>query len=138
MPIIGVSASVSEQVQQESLAAGCDDFLAKPIQLEELLDCLGRHLGLEWIYEDTTGADLEKQAEYEEPPLVVPPQDVLTDLLEWAQGGYINDIRASVARIKASDPNFIPFATRIDQLTKNFQFAQIIELIKSSMQGVKQ
>jgi DNA-directed RNA polymerase delta subunit len=58
----------------------------------------------------------------------------LKELLEFAKGGCITDIRDSVANMKESDPNLIPFANRIAQLTDNFQFDQIIENIRMYME----
>ncbi|MEN8261650.1 MAG: response regulator, partial [Pseudomonadota bacterium] len=42
--IIAVSANALEQNQQEGLAAGCNGFVSKPLHLEELLDCLSKHV----------------------------------------------------------------------------------------------
>lgn len=49
--IIASSAFVFDYDRQESLDAGCNGFLPKPVQMEELLGLLQTHLGLEWIYE---------------------------------------------------------------------------------------
>jgi CheY-like chemotaxis protein len=129
--IIGVSASVSEQIRQESLAAGCDDFLAKPVHLKKLLDRLQVHLDLEWIYEEIVKSEPGQQYPAE---LVIPSQDVLMNLLELAKGGYINDIQECIAQIKAADPRFTPFAARIEQLTDTFQYKQIIKYIRTYLQ----
>jgi len=51
--IIVSSASVFESDQNRSLAVGGDDFLSKPIQADELLRQLERHLGLVWIYQSS-------------------------------------------------------------------------------------
>ena len=48
--VVGMSASVVRQIQEESFRAGSDDFLVKPIQLSTLLNCLQRHLNMEWMY----------------------------------------------------------------------------------------
>jgi DNA-binding response OmpR family regulator len=45
-----MSASASEYTSKEAFDAGCDAFLAKPLDLAELLDCVGRLLGLTWRY----------------------------------------------------------------------------------------
>ncbi len=50
-PIIAASASVLQEDQDESLQAGCDGFLPKPVQLDALEVILQTHLKLEWIYE---------------------------------------------------------------------------------------
>lgn len=50
IPVIAVSASSFEEVERQSRASGCNDFLAKPISDRQLLNLLGKHLNLEWIY----------------------------------------------------------------------------------------
>lgn len=52
--VVGMSASVLRQIQEENYTAGGDDFLVKPIRLDDLLECLQRHLKLEWIYAEQT------------------------------------------------------------------------------------
>lgn len=40
LPVIAVSAHVFRINKQQSIAAGCDDFLAKPIRKQELLNTI--------------------------------------------------------------------------------------------------
>ena len=49
--IIASSASVFEVNQQKSIASGANDFLPKPIQFEDLLALMEKHLHLDWVYE---------------------------------------------------------------------------------------
>ena len=49
IPIIALSASTLELVQEKSLLAGCAAFLPKPIDPDKLLTIMGRYLKLEWI-----------------------------------------------------------------------------------------
>lgn len=49
-PIVAVSASSFEAIDRQSRAAGCNSFIAKPIDDRKLLNVLGGHLNLEWIY----------------------------------------------------------------------------------------
>ena len=44
VPIIALSAYAFEEDISAGKAAGCDDFLAKPFQIEELIDTIERHL----------------------------------------------------------------------------------------------
>ena len=50
VPIVAASASSFEEVERQSRAAGCNDFIAKPIDDRKLLNLLGKLLDLEWIY----------------------------------------------------------------------------------------
>jgi CHASE2 domain-containing sensor protein/CheY-like chemotaxis protein len=48
--IVVWSASILEGDRLKSFEAGCNDFLDKPLQFQDLISVLERHLGLEWNY----------------------------------------------------------------------------------------
>ncbi|MEC4986117.1 MAG: PAS domain-containing protein [Oscillatoria sp. PMC 1068.18] len=48
--VIASSASVLDEDRAKSLESGCNDFLAKPVEVEMLLICLQKYLNLRWIY----------------------------------------------------------------------------------------
>ncbi|HVK54546.1 MAG TPA: ATP-binding protein [Burkholderiales bacterium] len=54
IPIIAISASATREDEGYSLAAGANDFLSKPIDEGRLLEAIGTHLGLVWVYEKAT------------------------------------------------------------------------------------
>lgn len=64
-PIITVSASVFEEERNEALKSGSNDFLGKPVHEDTLLECLGKHLDLEYIYADgsTSAAHSESRTD---------------------------------------------------------------------------
>ncbi|MBD3882463.1 response regulator [Phormidium tenue FACHB-886] len=51
IPIILLSANHSELVRQHSISLGCDAFVPKPVDLEQLLVVLKQQLQLQWRYE---------------------------------------------------------------------------------------
>ncbi|OKH21093.1 hybrid sensor histidine kinase/response regulator [Hydrococcus rivularis NIES-593] len=51
VPIIAVSASTAEMIEEASRRVGCNTFLPKPIDEQKLLVLLQKYLQLEWIYE---------------------------------------------------------------------------------------
>jgi len=51
LPIISISASASASDRQRSLDAGASAFLAKPVDLRELLGLMGALLGLAWRHD---------------------------------------------------------------------------------------
>jgi signal transduction histidine kinase/CheY-like chemotaxis protein len=44
-----ISANAFEQGGDNDLDIGADDFITKPVRVDELLDWIGRRLGLEWV-----------------------------------------------------------------------------------------
>ncbi|MGB8702988.1 MAG: ATP-binding protein, partial [Thermosynechococcaceae cyanobacterium] len=49
--IIALTASIFETTRAETLEAGCDDFVRKPFQAEEIFDRIATHLGVQYVYE---------------------------------------------------------------------------------------
>ena len=43
-PVIALTASSDAQHRRRALAAGCDDYITKPLQMPELISALERHL----------------------------------------------------------------------------------------------
>ena len=54
VPIIALSASALEHERSDILAAGCDDFVAKPFRESMIFTKMREHLGIEYAYESGT------------------------------------------------------------------------------------
>ncbi|MFK8184458.1 MAG: GAF domain-containing protein [Phormidesmis sp.] len=50
--IIALTANAFEEDRQRALNAGCDDFVRKPYEEQNLLETIGRHLGLRYCDQD--------------------------------------------------------------------------------------
>jgi signal transduction histidine kinase/DNA-binding NarL/FixJ family response regulator len=48
IPIVAVSASAFDSTRADSLQAGCDEFIAKPVRLDEVTEVIARLMRLEW------------------------------------------------------------------------------------------
>ncbi|MBE9161019.1 PAS domain S-box protein [Tychonema sp. LEGE 06208] len=139
--ILALSASVYEITRQESILAGCNDFLTKPIQTNELLELLRLHLRLEWIYEDGTGTKKRKaqtpkissEIAAADSTIVSPSSESILVLLRLAAMGDIEAILEEIAKLEHSDPTLAPFVDRLRQLTKGFQLKQIRDFLKQHL-----
>ncbi|MEG4998284.1 PAS domain S-box protein [Microcoleus sp. B4-D4] len=139
--ILALSASVYEITRQESILAGCNDFLTKPIQTNDLLELLRLHLRLEWIYEDGTGTKKRKaqtpkissEIAAADSTIVSPSSESILVLLRLAAMGDIEAILEEIAKLEHSDPTLAPFVDRLRQLTKGFQLKQIRDFLKQHL-----
>jgi signal transduction histidine kinase/CheY-like chemotaxis protein len=120
------SASVAQLDQQMSLDAGGDDFLAKPVQVNELFRLLEKHLELTWKTEDAATEPVDPQA-IELIPL--PVQD-LQVLLELVQEGRLKKFIEVAESMGQESDRHRSFIQQITQLAKQFRSEPLEQLIQ--------
>jgi CheY-like chemotaxis protein len=123
--IIASSASVLAQDQDQSIIAGCNDFVPKPVEMELLLARIQKYLNLEWIYVQV--AQEEESSNIQE--LIYPPPSELENLRHLAQLGDILGIRREVQRIRELDATYQVFCDRVLALANEFDDAGILQLL---------
>jgi CheY-like chemotaxis protein len=113
--IIVSSASVFEKDQVKSIEAGGNDFLPKPIQMEDLLKLLQKYLQLKWIYEQSPKHQEQPlnpksnnpksnnpKSKIQNPKSTVPPAE-LAKLFDLAMRGNIQGIQTMLDELEKSD-----------------------------------
>jgi CheY-like chemotaxis protein len=135
IPIIAASASVFEFHQQESLAAGCNTFIAKPFYLEDMLALLQKYLNLHWIYSQETsdsGQPIEpiEIAEFSPDLMPGPSTEQAALLFDLGMKGDIGAILNLLDQIEIGNDPLKPFIHKVRQLAKNFKEEQICDLVQ--------
>jgi CheY-like chemotaxis protein len=97
--IVAVTANAFEDARRRSLAEGCDAFLTKPVDFEELRAVLGRLLELEWEHADAE----PRTAASPVPPAPSLPTARVMELRELARAGDVMALEARVEEL-ARDP----------------------------------
>ena len=135
LPIIVLSANASGADQQQSLAAGANAFLPKPIDFERLLHQIAALLGLTWTLRSAAAA--ERADADAAAPLVAPPPDEMEVLLRLARIGNMRSIRDRAEHLAALDVRHRPLATRLTRLTEGFESVAIVDLLKGLQEGTR-
>jgi CheY-like chemotaxis protein len=126
VPIIAVSASASGRTQEDSVAAGMNAFLPKPIFLDALLTRIASLLTLTWTCEVP-----KPSAEQEEAgPLVAPPEQEMETLHQLARIGNMQDILQRATYLSELDERYLPFANQLRVLANGYQSKAILSLIE--------
>jgi signal transduction histidine kinase/DNA-binding NarL/FixJ family response regulator len=120
-PVIASSASVFETDQHKSLDAGANEFLAKPVQADELLNMLKTHLTLEWQYEAPPKAEIKATASSSQ-STAVPPAEILEQLTDLVLAGDLDSI---VKLAQTLDTQYQGFAKTIISMSEQFQIKQL-------------
>ncbi|HDN26558.1 MAG TPA: response regulator [Thioploca sp.] len=137
--IIAVSASAFDFHQQRSMQAGCNDFLAKPIRAELLLERLREHLNLEWVYEQAIADTKNEAAEHgtNQMPLVGPSAQQAAVLFDLAMIGDIYGICDYVKQLEQSNKQMQPFAQKIYQLANDLKDNDIRQIAQHFMENTQ-
>ncbi len=122
--IIASSASVYDEDRQKCLAAGANDFVPKPVKMDNLLTTLQKHLSIEWQYE-ALPLPMEEAVDV---AIIPPSAEVLHILAELVLIGDISGLRQQAVALQA-DERLIPFSLKLDKLASEFQLSKIGEMI---------
>lgn len=121
------TASALPSHRDESLAAGCVDFLSKPFACEKLCECLHLHLGVcfdQSIVEsspaDVVGAELHN---------VEVPEALCARLAVAAELHSSTALKSALQELRALGPNAHPLAEHIRQLMRSYDMDGIQRLL---------
>ncbi len=123
--IIGFSASVLQQQQQEMLAAGCNGFLSKPLIGENLFNCLAKHCQLEWIYENYEFRTLTTPKQ-----TTLPPKHELEILFKLSVSGKVQAIQSRLEDLQKRYIDTKLFIDEIQKLLDDFELKKLKEVLK--------
>jgi len=138
LPVIVSSASVSSMDQQQSLDAGGDDFLSKPVQAEDLFSLLQKHLHITWNYQTAIASSVQEphlgttqKSAADSARLLLPPAENLNQFLQLAQQGRLQKLAEMALELKQQNPDYAPFVQRVLQLSKGFQVEKLEAFIQN-------
>ncbi|MBP0010868.1 hybrid sensor histidine kinase/response regulator [Roseofilum sp. Belize Diploria] len=126
LPVLAVSASVSLEDRNLAIAAGCNEFLDKPLDMEKLFTALKRYLHLQWIYEQKPSS-----LPCDPSPMIVPKPEYLQPLYRALKIGDIDAIEETAYRLKEKKSEYEAFSDRLLELTAEFDERGILELLES-------
>ena len=126
IPVIAVTASAFGDVRQTARAAGCVDYLSKPVRAQLLFGMLQTHLGVRLVSgseqpmaRDTRLSGVERRVE------------LGTRLRNAVALGDVGDIQELVHDLMKGGGAEIAMAERISRLAMNFDFEGLSELADS-------
>lgn len=128
--ILALSARVFEADRQHTREAGFDDFITKPIELTQLLDTIGQHLNLTWIYEAATHLTADHT---ELLPANLPPKAQIEALFELARMGDIQGISNQLVEIEKASPAYQNFVQTIRHTVAEFDTQKLKNQLQASL-----
>ncbi|TVQ60573.1 MAG: hybrid sensor histidine kinase/response regulator [Spirulina sp. DLM2.Bin59] len=128
LPIIAASASVSVADQGLAIAAGCNDFLDKPLDLQKLLSAIQKHLKLTWIYEQDEAVNVPTTT-IEVEQFVFPQPTELVAIYQAVEIGDLDAVEEEAEQLAAANPTYRGFCDRLINLAAEFDEKAIAQLL---------
>ncbi|MEG4317736.1 MULTISPECIES: ATP-binding protein [unclassified Microcoleus] len=123
------SASVFDLDRHNSIKAGGNDFLPKPIIAETLLEQLQKYLNLEWIYQAQKGESVNGP---DVAPEIQPPSiAILTELAQLARIGDLDGVMEVAQQIPDADN--AAFVGEIIQMVEACELQQLRAFIQQHL-----
>jgi signal transduction histidine kinase/purine-cytosine permease-like protein/ActR/RegA family two-component response regulator len=132
-PIVVLTANAYPADRVNAIDAGCNDFLAKPLHVPELLNKLKLHLGLTWIYQEDDVPDKIVQQTSEYLPSIV----ILKDLVSYVRIGDLMGLKHYLTELRQLDPESTEFVQRVLLLSSEFRIADIKKLLNVTIEKIK-
>ncbi|MDM8531099.1 ATP-binding protein [Anaerolineales bacterium HSG25] len=137
--IVGASASAFEEDKKRVALVGCDAFLAKPIDEQELLEVLQELLDLQWEYASdrkTDGRSVAQTDNADNLPtsMDLPPQAKLEEFLKLAKRRRLQKIQKLAVELEQSDNRYRPFATELQALANSFNTKAVVKFLEDLLE----
>ncbi len=129
--ILMISANI--QSIRDSSDIKCDGFLAKPLDLDKLLELLEQHLQFDWQISPTI-PQANSSIATELNDFITPSPEKLRALLELVNFGNMKDLLQQVELLIETDSQYISFADNIRQLAENCQQDKLEQFLTTSIE----
>ncbi|GAB4260483.1 MAG: ATP-binding protein [Methylomicrobium sp.] len=125
-PIIVLSANAYASDRLAAINAGCNDFLAKPVNVSDLLLKLKRHLSLDWTHqvEESCWHGIFVVNDEERPPA-----EIIEELAAFIRIGDLLSLNKSLDRLH---PQYPDFSRRVKALSSEFRIGEIKKILLST------
>ena len=128
-PIIILSANANPFTDDKaSLPQVCNDYLAKPVHVPDLLDRIQQHLQLTWRHH-------LRPAPQAKIPWSLPPRQDLEDLYELCGLGYVRGIQQKLDAIERDSIDSAGFVADLRLLAKGFRLDELSLQLKEALNG---
>jgi CheY-like chemotaxis protein len=136
LPVVAVSAGASGSDAAQSLAAGANAFLPKPIDFNRLLSKVAALLNIEWsdeVRQAEVAGPSEAAASVADPSietLIAPPPEEIEALHHLARLGDMKAIAKHATHLPELDERYRAFADHVYRLAKDYRSKAILSFVE--------
>nr|WP_211708858.1 ATP-binding protein [Paraburkholderia aspalathi] len=132
-PILILSANAFADDRDKGAAAGCDDYLAKPLHIPLLLDKLAALLQLQWIVESTDTALPASAVSLTDVPASL-PATLREKLHAQLEMGYVQGFIEQLDAAESGAPELATLLEPLRTLARRFRLTELAQLLAPTQQ----
>jgi signal transduction histidine kinase/CheY-like chemotaxis protein/purine-cytosine permease-like protein len=121
-----ISANAFDKGLENDVGIANEDFILKPVKVEELLGWLGKRLQLIWT--DYVAPEVAQATERKRPP-----RAWLEELHKQISLGYVRGIQATLDEILTEDAAYASFVEQMRELLGRFQLDAMSDSVRKSL-----
>jgi CheY-like chemotaxis protein len=125
--VIGISAAIADRERMEKFSSICDDTLAKPIDVELLLQKIKDQLDLHWLVESELQNSKTNNNSTSTSGIDRPEKEILEKIILKVNLGDFTGVNTIVTELSANG-NYYQFCNEVQKLAKKFDEESIIKL----------
>ncbi|OUL92209.1 hybrid sensor histidine kinase/response regulator [Paraburkholderia hospita] len=125
-PILILSANAFADDREKGAAAGCDDYLAKPVHLPLLLDKMATLLELQWI---TEPAPLSAEASISPQAIASLPTHLLDNLRSTLEMGYMQGFIEQLDAAEHHAPELSSLLEPLRAMARRFRLSELSRVL---------
>ncbi len=130
--IVANSAAALSYRRDEAYAAGCVDFITKPIAAEQVQECLRVHLGVELEGAPVHSACMDALPPWEGPPVRL-PEELCARLATAAELHSTTALKSCLQELRQLDPEACRLAEHIRHLMRSYDMHAILRLMAQTV-----
>ncbi len=133
-PVIALTGNIFEEDRRNIIAAGCDDYLPKPLEEQQLFDVLTKHLKVTFIRESS-------KPQHDTPPLEAAvtieemaqlPVPLLSELRKISLELDLEKLKGHLDQIQTTHP---VLGASLSKLSNSFRFEEIYNLCEGALKS---
>ena len=129
LKIVIVSANAHEYTPGGGEEPLHDGFIMKPVEMQALLQCVGRVLALDWIYDAAPRIITDSNSAADTLP--AGSHHHVDDLYQLGRIGHVRGIQAKLREMEAQDAANQPFAAHLRGLVANFDLKRYMNVLEA-------
>ncbi len=128
-----VSASLFARKKGLCKDNGCNGFIHKPVDFDQLLNMIEQQMPLQWIYASHQPSKHLEASFQQLEDMCIPDFTVLQDLHEMAKIGDVGDVMQLAKKLIHHEPRYKPFGETLYRLAADFDLVRLRRFLTQSI-----